>query len=161
MELVKPYLSCVCVEIVVICDVCSRVAREGNQFAPKLGMLMSWNQKNILQRSKLRKSVLGLSPGECGFFSSETDHDRRKSPRPKFLFRGEDYRDKGHNPENMSWVRVPVKMIYLSQKLSTMEERRQHQRFLFRRGYYRNKGHNPENLPAFESRYRCFLYLGN
>jgi hypothetical protein len=52
----------------------------------KLGMLIPWEQEEILERSKLRRSVLSLSPGEGGSCSSETKHDRRMAPRPKLFF---------------------------------------------------------------------------
>jgi hypothetical protein len=43
----------------------------------RLGVLMPWNQENFLERSKLQKSVLGLSPGEDDFCKSETKNNRR------------------------------------------------------------------------------------
>jgi hypothetical protein len=45
------------------------------------------------------KTVLGSSTDEDVFCSSESKHDKRTAPRPKFLFRRENYRNKGHNPE--------------------------------------------------------------
>jgi hypothetical protein len=60
------------------------------------------------------------------------------------LFRRGDYRNKGHNHEHLSWVRVLVKMVSVARKLSTIEERRQYQIRFFRRGYYGNRSHNHE-----------------
>jgi hypothetical protein len=51
-----------------------------------------------------------------------------------------------HNPEDVSGVRVPVKMTSLVRKLCTLEEQRQDQICLFRREYYRKKRHSPEAL---------------
>jgi hypothetical protein len=39
-----------------------------------------------------------------------------------------DYRNIGHNPEKLSWVRVPVKMVSVARKLSMMKEWRQDQK---------------------------------
>jgi hypothetical protein len=52
---------------------------------PKLGMLMHCNQKEISGRSKLRRTVLGSSPGEGVFCISETKQDRKTAPRPKMF----------------------------------------------------------------------------
>jgi hypothetical protein len=42
--------------------------------------------------------------------------------------------DKGHNPENLSWVRVSVRMVSVARNLSTIEERLQDQSCLFQLG---------------------------
>jgi hypothetical protein len=59
---------------------------------------------------KTPESVLNLSPGEGVTCSSEIKHDRRTASKPK-LFVSTRLQDKGHNPENLPWVRVPVKMV--------------------------------------------------
>jgi hypothetical protein len=41
----------------------------------------------------------------------------------KCLFLWQEYKDKGHNPKNLSWVPVLVKMVSAAQELSTTEER--------------------------------------
>jgi hypothetical protein len=41
------------------------------------------------------------------------------------LFRRVDYENKGHNPEKLSWVRFPVKVIHVARKLTTIQEQRQ------------------------------------
>jgi hypothetical protein len=43
--------------------------------------------KNTLQKQKpqLRETVLGSSPGEDGFSSSETKHDRKAAPGSKLF----------------------------------------------------------------------------
>jgi hypothetical protein len=51
----------------------------------KLGILILWDQEEILERSKLRKSVQSSSPSEGGSCSSETKHNRRTAPRPKLF----------------------------------------------------------------------------
>jgi hypothetical protein len=54
------------------------------------------------------------------------------------------------NHENVSqansWIRFPMKIIFVGRKLRTTEERRQDQSCLFRRGDYGKKGHNSEKL---------------
>jgi hypothetical protein len=46
----------------------------------------------------------------------------------------------------MSWVRVPVRVVSVARKLSTMKERRPDQSCLSRRGDYRHEYHNHENM---------------
>jgi hypothetical protein len=87
-----------------------------------------------------------LSPIEDGFYSLETEHAKRTEPRPKFLFGWGDYRNKGHNPRNLSWVQVPVKMVSGTQKLGMLEEQHQDQSCLFWWGDYGNRSHKPEKL---------------
>jgi hypothetical protein len=81
-----------------------------------------------------RETVLRSSPGEEVLCSSETKHNKKTAPRPK-LCRREDYRNKGHNPETLSWVRVPMKIFYTARELSIIEKRRFDQSRLFRRDY--------------------------
>jgi hypothetical protein len=68
--------------------------------------------------------VLSSRPSEGGSCSSETKHDIRTAPRPGLLFRRGDYRNKGHNPETLSWVRVPMKIFSVARELSTTEEKK-------------------------------------
>jgi hypothetical protein len=56
------------------------------------------------------------------------------------------FRNKGHNPENLSWVQVAVKMVSLARELGMVEEQRQNQSFSFWQGDHRDKGHNPEKV---------------
>jgi hypothetical protein len=48
-------------------------------------MLMPCNQEEILEMLKLRASVLRSSPGEGGFSSSETKHDKTMASGPKLF----------------------------------------------------------------------------
>jgi hypothetical protein len=41
------------------------------------------------------------------------------------LFRRGDHRNKGHDPERLSWVRFLTRMVSVARKLSAIEERRQ------------------------------------
>jgi hypothetical protein len=52
------------------------------------------------------KEALSSSPGEGGFCSSVTKHDRIRKPTTE-LFCWEDYRSKSYVSKNVSWVRVP------------------------------------------------------
>jgi hypothetical protein len=63
------------------------------------------------------------------------------------LLRGEYYRKKEQNPEKLSRVQFPVKMVSVARKISTRED----QSWLFRKGDYRNNSHNTENCPGLES----------
>jgi hypothetical protein len=64
----------------------------------KLGMLIPWNQEEILERSELRESVLGSEPGGCDFCTLETKHNRKTSPRPKLFVSARNYRFNGNPP---------------------------------------------------------------
>jgi hypothetical protein len=54
---------------------------------------------------------------------------------------------KGQNSGKVSWVRNPARVVSVSWKVSTVEERRQDRRCLSRRGDCRTNGHNPEKVP--------------
>lgn len=62
--------------------------------------------------TNLQKSILSSSPSEDGFFSSETRHKGRAEQRTK-----------AKTSENVSWVQVPMTLISVTWRLSTMEER--------------------------------------
>jgi hypothetical protein len=64
---------------------CSLIAREGITNLPQTLHAYALKPEKILERSKLRKSVLGSSPGEDDFCSSETKHYRRTAPGPKLF----------------------------------------------------------------------------
>jgi hypothetical protein len=83
--------------------VCSLIAREGIH-----NLLQTWHAYALkpgkyFRNATTQKNVLGSSPGEGGFFSSEPKHDRIMAPRTE-LFRREDYTNKGHNLENLRLV---------------------------------------------------------
>jgi hypothetical protein len=111
----------------------------------KLGMLIPWDQEENIGESKLRKSVLSSIPGEGGSCSSETKHDKRAAPRPKFFISNRRLYKKGHNPEKLFRVRLPAKIFFVPRKLGTIE-RRHDESCLFWRADYRNKGQNTEKL---------------
>jgi hypothetical protein len=72
------------------------------------------------------------------------------------LFRWRDYKTKGGNPENMSWVRVFAKTVSVAQKLSTIKRQRQEQSLCFVMGITRTKARTLKNCPAFESQREWF-----
>jgi hypothetical protein len=84
---------CVCVYVCMyVCMyVCARVcvrmltssSRTDKPICTKLGMLISWDQEENIERSKLRKCVLNSSPDESGSCSSESKDDKRTAPGPK------------------------------------------------------------------------------
>jgi hypothetical protein len=67
------------------------------------------------------KRVWSSSPGEGDPCSSGTKNDTKAAPRPKFLLLQEDYSNKDYEPENLSSVRVPTKMISLDRNVGTKE----------------------------------------
>jgi hypothetical protein len=82
----------------------------------------------------------------CMFaYSSRTDAQICTKRSMLILKPKRDFR-KVKTPEKAPRIRVPVGVVPVARKLSTLEERRQDQNCLFRRGDYRNKGHNPEQL---------------
>jgi hypothetical protein len=88
------------------------------------------------------KNYPDSSPGEDGFYSSETTLNRRMAPRSKLFFSARRYRDRCHNHENLFWVRIPVRKLC---SLESKHERRMTPRWeLFRRGDCRNKGQKPK-----------------
>jgi hypothetical protein len=110
--------------------------------------LVSRNMHAKFVYLKIGVSDLSLSSGEGSSCISETKHNRRTVWRPKLFVLKRRYRNKGQNPKNLSCLRVLVKMVYVTWKLSTIEKRCQGQSCLFRRVDYRNKGHNPEKLSS-------------
>jgi hypothetical protein len=66
----------------------------------------------MLERSKLQKSTLGLSPSEDGFQGLETRHDRKVVPRPKLFVQQGDYRNKGLKPEKIVLVSSPSENVF-------------------------------------------------
>jgi hypothetical protein len=110
-------------------------------FCTKLGMLLPWDREEILKGSKLRRSVLRAVSVAQKLITTE---ERRQDQ--SCLFQKRDYRNKGPNPENMSCVLVPVKVVYVAWKLSTIEKRCQDQSCWFRLGCYRNKRYKSEKL---------------
>jgi hypothetical protein len=103
-------------------------SRTDKPICTKLGMLIPWDKEEDKGGSKLRESVLCSTPEEGGSCSSDTKHDRRTASRPKF------YRNEGQKPKKLSWVRLPIKMVFVARKLSTTELRKE-QNCLFRRDY--------------------------
>jgi hypothetical protein len=70
------------------------------------------------QRSQPQKAALGSSPGEDGFFSLEMKHDRRMAPRSElFVLAG-----RLQEQRLWSWVEVPVRTVFVTQNLRTIEE---------------------------------------
>jgi hypothetical protein len=83
------------------------------KLSPNLARLCLETKKGY-QKSQNSESVLSSSPGEAGFCSSQTKHKRRTAPG-QTLFVSTRLQENGHNPEkNESWVRVPVKIVYLA-----------------------------------------------
>jgi hypothetical protein len=74
-----------------------------------------------------------------------------------FLSRGDDYRNKDHNPEKLPWVPVPLKMISLARKVGTIEQEGKYQSCLSRLRDYTEVTSKHENCPGFESVLRCLV----
>jgi hypothetical protein len=67
-------------------------------------------QRRDYNKAATRRSVLGSSPNEDGFCSSEAKYDTKIVPRSK-LFPLGDYRKIGGNPRNLSGVQDVVKFF--------------------------------------------------
>jgi hypothetical protein len=67
------------------------------------------------------------------------------------LFQRGDFRNRGQNPEKLSWVRFPVKMVFVAWKLSMTGEWCQGQN-CFSKEITGTKATTPKNCPGFESR---------
>jgi hypothetical protein len=72
-------LNCGCIRLFICLFACS--ARTDRPICTKLGMLIPWDQEDILEESKLLKSVLSSSPGEGSSCSLESKHDRITAPK--------------------------------------------------------------------------------
>lgn len=99
------------------------------------------DQEEIIERSKLRETLLVLALVRVVYLVLSTTEERRQDK--SLLFQRVDGRNRGHYPEKQSWVCVPVCVDPVGRKLNITENRRQDQSSLFRRGH-RTKGHNEE-----------------
>jgi hypothetical protein len=70
----------------------------------------------------------------------------KTAPIPSCLFPIGDYRNEGQNPKNVFCALVPVKIVSVAWKQSTIEEQWQDQSCLFWRGDYRNTGYSPKKV---------------
>jgi hypothetical protein len=78
-------------------------SRTDEPIFPKLGMLMPWNHEGILERSKLRKSVLGSSPGKDVSVARKLSMMKQQCQDQFFLFRRVDYKNEGHESYLLSF----------------------------------------------------------
>jgi hypothetical protein len=76
------------------------------------------------QRLQPRKSVLGSSPGLEGSIVRKLSTIKEQRQDKSCLFRRGDYRNKGHSPEKLSWVPVPLKMYSVNWELIKVDEHR-------------------------------------
>jgi hypothetical protein len=82
-----------------------------------LACLCFETRKRFQTGQNSKKILLGSGAGEDGTCNSETRHDNRVTLRPK-LFRKGDHRNSNCNPEELSWVRLKVKVFSADLKLS-------------------------------------------
>lgn len=68
-----------------------------------------------------REKATGSSNNEVASYYLKSKHNKGTAPIPKHLFRQEDYTNKD-NPENLSSIRVQVKMIRTARKRGMVEE---------------------------------------
>jgi hypothetical protein len=134
---------------------CSSETNYGRRTAPRPKLF----RKRILQKQRRvpQKPVLCSSPVKMVTVARKLNTIEERRQDKSCFFRRGDYRNRGHNSEEVSWVRVPMKMVSVARQLSMIKERRQGQICLFRRGDYRNKGHNHENLSWVRVLVRWFL----
>jgi hypothetical protein len=111
-------------------------------------MLIPWHQEEILERSKLRKTVLSSSPNEDSVLSVaqklSTVVEQRQGQI--CLLRRGDYRNRGHNAKELSWAPAPVKMFSVFWKLMMVEEDDEERHCLFRQRDCRKKHQNIEKV---------------
>jgi hypothetical protein len=91
----------------------------------KHGILIPWDQAEVLETWKLRKIVLSSNLGKGCKCSSETGRNRRTAQEQSCLPRRGDNRNEGQNPGEISRVRISVKIFYVAPKLTTTEEQGQ------------------------------------
>jgi hypothetical protein len=121
------------------------ISRMDTSICLKLGMLISWNQIEILERSKLRKVSWVRVISVARKLSTIEEQCQDQS----CLFQWGYYGNKSHNPKNVSCVFSPCEGVFCSLELGKIEEQHQDQSCLFWQGDYRNKGHNPKELSWF------------
>jgi hypothetical protein len=86
-------------------------SRTDKPICTTLGMLIPWDQEEKIGGSKLRKSVLSSISGEGVSCSSETKHNRRTAPRPKFFVWKRRLQKQTLKHRKLSWVQVSVKIL--------------------------------------------------
>jgi hypothetical protein len=132
-------------------------SRRDKRICSKLGMLMPWNQQEILERSKLRKMSWIRVRVRVVFLTWEisTTEERRQDQSWST----------SRLQEQRPQLRIvvlgssPVKMVSVARKLSTTEQRRQDRSCLFRRGAYINKGHSPESWVKYRVVVNCKYFF--
>jgi hypothetical protein len=119
---------CVCVCVCML----NYSARTDALICTKLGMLIPFDQEEILERQNSEKmSCVRVPVGKVTTAQKLSTIEKQRKCQ-SCLFRRGDYRNEGQNAKNLSCVRVPVKMVYVARKLRTIEKRHQHQSCLFR-----------------------------
>jgi hypothetical protein len=68
------------------------------------------------------ENVLGSSPGEDGFCSSVTKHDRKMAPRTTLLVSAERVHEQKPQPRKIVLGSSPGENAFVARKLSTIEE---------------------------------------
>jgi hypothetical protein len=111
----------------------------------KIDMLLPRDQKEILERSKLRKIVLSSSSGEGGSCSSETKHDRRMAPRR--------LQEKTPQTRNICTGFESRWECFCSSESKHDRRMAPGQKSFI----YRNKGRILKISPDFESQWRCWV----
>jgi hypothetical protein len=91
-----------------------------NQFAPNLASLCP-ETRRFWEFQNSEKSVLGLSPGEGGFCSTETKHDRRTAPRPKLFVSTKRLQEQRSQPQKSVLGSSPGKMVSVARIMSAIE----------------------------------------
>jgi hypothetical protein len=124
----------------------------------ELDMLISWEQGEVLEGSQLGKRFLISIPGEGGSCRSETKQDRRTAPRPNLFISPRRLQEQRLQPRKSVLGSSPSDNAFVARKLSTIEEWRRDKNYLYRQRDYRNKGNKPKIDPAFEFRWRCWVW---
>jgi hypothetical protein len=73
-------------------------------------------------KDQYSENVPSSSPGKVGFHSSETKQYERTTRSPDLFVLKRRIRGDGHYTENLSWARVPVKVVSVARCVSMLEE---------------------------------------
>jgi hypothetical protein len=122
-------------------------------------MLIPWDQEEILERIKLRKSVLGLKPGNGGFCILEIKNNRRMSLRPKLFVSTRRLQKQRPKPRKTVLDSSPGEDVFCSSETKHDRRTAQRTKLFVSAKRLQELGHKAENFPGFESQWR-FFYLG-
>jgi hypothetical protein len=130
---------------------CSSKSEHGRRTVPRPKLFVPASRLQE-ERPQPRKSYLGSFPGEMVSITRKLSTMEEWRQGQTSLFRQWHYKNKGHNPENVSWVRVPVKMVSVARKL-TWQKKAPEERCFWTGILQEQWPQPPKNSPGYESRW--------